>query len=312
MSKPSKKQKLDPLVENNMDDKKKGPRVIKPEFNEADQLAHSIQENLLASYIGTVRMYRKHLTSEWETTTLAANRKLVSSATNVLVDEFETRGLKRDLMEHHMSATMPGQYIQTLAEAFGLPNIEGLKDKSAKGDYPLVTSAVNSTLHKEWKGSKPILQGGQHRFAALEQFLATEDERWWPVRLYNADIIGPTSLGHLRSNASVTHTALSDGRRFLLCYDFQQQIDGYERRGINRLKPDEYQKYEDLCNAQKLEESRYVSGSKKRHEQIWARPELRDALAKIMIAIPEMTPLFKLPALNDLLSCRCQKVHEYL
>ena len=312
MSKPAaKKQKANigeaKEVNDKVKDKKKAPRVIQPQFAESDNLAHTIQENLLASYIGTVRMYSGQLTTNWDSTELAGNRKLVSSATKVLVDEFESRGLKRDLSEHHMSATFPAEYIPVFLSALGLPDIETLKQKSDKGDYPLVTKTINGAMHKDWKG-KPVLQGGQHRFAALNEFLVHESDRWWPIRLYNADIVTATSLGHLRSNAAVAHTALSDGRRFLLCFDYQTQIDAYIQRGLNRLNEDDARKYTDLNEAYQLEVSRYVTASKRRHEQVWARIELRDSLASIMTTIPEMTNLFKLPALNDLLSCRCQKV----
>lgn len=283
------------------------PAELKSEFTRSEQIASQVEKNVLASYIGTVKMYRRQVTVDWDGH--IKNRALDQGATDKLVVEFKTRGLHKDLRENHMNGSLPQAAIPDFVKSLGLANLAELRSKSESGDYILVTKDVWNKLAKAQPNVRVMLHAGQHRFAALDAYKLSTDEKWWPIRIHTHDSLIPTAFGYLQKNTTTTQTTLSDGQRFLVLHQLELQC----QEVAAQLQDEDFQELretlEQLRDAQDMEIARYEEGSLQRHKQICQREDLRDIIAQILTQIPEMANFFKLSPFTSILACRYNRVY---
>ena len=158
MAPPIKKAKIDAKAA-----KSKNVVVLEPDFQNAGDVASKIETNLLEAYIGTVRMYRDQVDTNWGDRELSQNRKLDETATSLLVKEFKSRGLTREIREHHMHASLPAGSLASFISALGLKGVAELKQRSDAGEYLLVTKAIWNKFASANPMCKALLHAGQHR-----------------------------------------------------------------------------------------------------------------------------------------------------
>jgi hypothetical protein len=280
-------------------------------FLQSGELSAKIELNLIAAYIGTAKLKEQHVNPNWDGSKLSQNRPLDNGAVNKLSEEFATRGLKRELREHHMHGAVPSDKVDVLVKALGFGSVSEFKERSDKGDYVL----VNATKWAAWTKADPKgkigLQAGQHRFAALKTYDGVKaEDKWWPVRIYNYDTLLPATLTHLRANTNITHTSLGDGSRFLTCYDKQKVIEQLVEIAPHKRQPDHEANNDALWDSMNFEVSLYTEAAAKRHRQIWRHEALRNSIAELMIAVPALRTGLKLSVMNDILAFRSLQVNH--
>jgi len=270
-----------------------------PKITDETAASADVEKELQEHFLGVVKIYSEHITTEWKQTGIIPNRRVDSAAVKKLCTKFATN-LDRSDSRHHMKVTIDKNDVTKLMKALNMTKTQ-LRNTLITCDYPL----INPALWNQYKGTRLVLQAGQHRFAALKELMPDQGEQWWPAQIY-AEPLSLDALDRLRSNTNEVHTALNDGERFLHLSLYQKQLDEIEASN-RRYTEEGIAEKSKLNRTIKLKFDEFDPGSIARAQQLWNRPGLRNAVADAL-EIPGLAATLSLAAFGDILSLRIMNV----
>jgi hypothetical protein len=279
--------------------------VEKREIVDTSDASLRIEKELTDKLFGTIKLYGAQVDTHWVSDGLIENRAIDANGVKKLVEKFYV-GLDRMNPRHHMTVTLAKGNFDKLLQALKMTSEEFIQCHT-KQDYPLLTEQIFDQYSGVLGGALPILQAGQHRFAALDTMFPSEEDRWWPVRVYSDDV-SLDALDRLRENVNDVHTGLNDGERLLHIYKYEerkQEILG--DKGLTEVT--KRTKISDLEQAQRLKFSEYDAGSHARAYQVWERVKLREAVVRAL-RIPGLRACLSFASMGDALSWRMMKVRR--
>lgn len=203
-----------------------------------------VEAELQEHFVGTVSLYFSQVTMDWTKSEGnpegVLNRPVDRRGVQDLKTTFMTKGLFRASVTNHMSVSSNEANIHRLLRCLngtawpkGDDDFTVLKSQLARVDK---IPHADETLYPELLSmEKFVLQGGQHRFAALQELYANEpDQIWWPCRIY-AEPLSARAYTYLRENAKTTQLALSDGERFITLMKIRSAITKMKNT-LNKLQ----------------------------------------------------------------------------
>src|SRR5579859_187445 len=173
-----------------------------------------------------------------------SNRLVDREGVDKLLKLFREGNLDRTKRKHHMLGTTNRQNaiaIFTALTAAGTlkPPPEGCSDLlawfrpqllalNADVQFPWYTDDILMKAEEaddDFVVDKIILQAGQHRLAAIQEYhAANEDEAWWPIRIHIDDDLDLACFETLRTNVTTIQFNLSDGERACQIWDYKMTI----------------------------------------------------------------------------------------
>jgi hypothetical protein len=187
-----------------------------PETEVRENAAHigKVELELRQKLVGAFKARSGLVTTKW--TGIIQNRAPDVVAVEKLADSLRLIGVCRTQSEHHMSGSLRSDHVKGVLDALKMTK-EQVKEMNEKSEFV--------ELPGEWMDDQDIkvqLEAGQHRFLALEKvYPDDEKERWWILKLFEQPL-GSAALDHLRANDRLFMTPLSDGDRFLHCYNYYE------------------------------------------------------------------------------------------
>jgi len=285
---------------------RKGPQepiVEKRELVDTGDSSLRIEKELSENLLGTIKIYRNQVTTDWVSEGLIDNRAIDTNAVKKLVSKFYV-GLDRMNPRHHMMVTISKEDASKLLQTLQL-NAEELAQRHIKQDYPVLTEDIFDHYRGDLRGRMLVLQAGQHRFTALSEVVPEPKDQWWPARVYFADL-SLDALDRLRENVNDVHTGLNDGERLLHIFKYEQRKQEVHRDAALD-EPTKRKIVSDLEEAQRLKFSEYDAGSYGRAYQVWDRLNLRTAVVAAL-RIPGLRACLSFASMGDVLSWRMMGV----
>jgi len=148
--------------------------VVLEEFTDEIQ---SIEKDLLARKLGSVKLYIDHMTFEWKS---GKNRPVAEPTRLNILKEHMRNGVYRTDPPHRMSGILDSKIFK---ESMLHPDtgkkvsLAELKTLNQDAKFPTLKPSV-----------KVEMQSGQHRMAALGQLKPGPEEQWWIVTIYDSSM----------------------------------------------------------------------------------------------------------------------------
>jgi hypothetical protein len=191
------------------------PRLPAVEETETIQ---AVQAELSAAYGGAFKVLPSVVTSKWDGD--IPNRPFSQTAVDNLVQAMRDHGVLRLEPPHHAVGTMEQERLDWLFQNAMKITPDEVQNRNATGDYPEIDH-----IALEEHGFLIQLEGGQHRFKAIQSLKSKEENnQWWVLKLYRQPL-SPDALMYLRNNEKVQHEKLSDGERLWQCHKRQIRMD---------------------------------------------------------------------------------------
>jgi hypothetical protein len=262
--------------------------------------SQAIEKELGSRYLGTVCIFQDQVTTYWPQEGLVSNRVVDSLAVKKLAEVF-AENMDRGNPRHHMVVTIPESEVDNFFDSLGVTK-EELMEKSSKSNWPLVTKGA----WRKYNSNALVLQGGQHRFAALKRCVTDPDQRWWPAKVY-IEPISLNALDRIRANVKEVQTSLCDGERIVHMATYQSKIEEITNKADGVTKEKDDQKVQDIRDAMQWKVNEFDKSSIPRVKQLWDRPNLRKAVTAAC-DIPGLRQTFSVVSLSDILSLRIMDV----
>jgi Protein of unknown function (DUF3723) len=172
----------------------------------------AVTSELNQKLVGAFVVRSASLTTEWIGP--ISNRQPDLVAVNKLVDSLRCIGVQRTVSEHHMLGALDSKVIRSMLQHMDMTK-DKIQQMNSRGEFP--------EIPQQWLDKKDIkieLEAGQHRLLALEKLYPDEPtQQWWVMKLFELPLSNHC-MDHLRANDLFYMTPLSDGDRFLHCYNY--------------------------------------------------------------------------------------------
>ncbi len=150
---------------------------------------------------------------------------------------------------------------------------EELMEKSNKSNWPRVIKGA----WRKYDSNALVLQGGQHRFAALKRCITDPDQHWWPAKVY-VEPLSLNALDRIRANVKEVHTSLCDGECIVHMATYQSKIEEIMNKVDGVSKENDDQNVQDIHDSMQWKVNEFEKSSILRVKQLWDRPKLRKAV----------------------------------